>query len=93
MKKKRMVVFLSSITLLSACNSSTISEEEYNSLEEGMTLSEVADFVGGNGERTSSNGYTDVTYDGDGEETGEIDFAVMVFEKGKLRVWDREDNN
>lgn|GEM_PF-6135526 len=58
-----------------------------------MTLSEVADLVGGNGERTSSNGYTDVTYDGDGEETGEIDFAVMVFEKGKLRVWDREDNN
>lgn len=93
MKKKRMVVFLSSIILLSACNSSTISEEEYNSLEEGMTLSEVADLVGSNGERTSSNGYTDVTYDGDGEETGEIDFAVMVFEKGKLRVWDREDNN
>ncbi|ANE85350.1 MULTISPECIES: hypothetical protein [Bacillus] len=91
--KKRMVVFLSSIILLSACNSSTISEDEYNSLEEGMTLSEVADLVGGNGERTSSNGYTDVTYDGDGEETGEIDFAVMVFEKGKLRVWDRENNN
>ncbi|PFE66075.1 hypothetical protein CN322_03155 [Bacillus thuringiensis] len=88
-----MVVFLSSIILPSACNSSTISEDEYNSLEEGMTLSEVADLVGGNGERTSSNGYTDVTYDGDGEETGEIDFAVMVFEKGKLRVWDREDNN
>lgn len=91
--KKRMVVFLSSIILLSACNSSTISEDEYNSLEEGMMLSEVADLVGGNGERTSSNGYTDVTYDGDGEETGEIDFAVMVFEKGKLRVWDRVDNN
>ncbi|HEF1904292.1 hypothetical protein [Bacillus thuringiensis] len=91
--KKRMVVFLSSIILLSACNSSTISEDEYNSLEEGMTLSEVADLVGGNGERANSNGYTDVTYDGDGEETGEIDFAVMVFEKGKLRVWDRVDNN
>ncbi|HGH0915346.1 TPA: hypothetical protein ACJHJJ_002699 [Bacillus cereus] len=92
--KKRIVVFLSSIILLSACNSSTISEEEYNSLEEGMTLSEVADLVGGKGERTSSNnGYTNVTYDGDGEEIGEIDFAVMVFEKGKLRVWDREDNN
>ncbi|MEJ9126021.1 hypothetical protein P4I92_20315 [Bacillus cereus] len=91
--KKRMVVFLPSIILLSACNSSTISEDEYNSLEEGMTLSEVADLVGGNGERTSSNGYTDVTYDGDGEKTGEIDFAVMVFEKGKLRVWDRVDNN
>ncbi|HFK1409662.1 hypothetical protein ABE47_21085 [Bacillus thuringiensis] len=91
--KKRMIVFLSSIILLSACNSSTISEDEYNSLEEGMTLSEVADLVGGNGERANSNGYTDVTYDGDGEETGEIDFAVMVFEKGKLRVWDRVDNN
>lgn len=91
--KKRIVVFLSSIILLSACNSSTISEEEYNSLEVGMTLSEVADLVGGKGERTSSNGYTNVTYDGDGEEIGEIDFAVMVFEKGKLRVWDREDNN
>lgn len=91
--KKRIVVFLSSIILLSACNSSTISEEEYNSLEEGMTLSEVADLVGGKGERTNSNGYIDVTYDGDGEETGEIDFAVMIFEKGKLLGWDREDNN
>ncbi|ASK14221.1 MULTISPECIES: hypothetical protein [Bacillus] len=91
--KKRMVVFLSSIILLSACNSSTISEDEYNSLEEGMTLSEVADLVGSNGKRANSNGYTDVTYDGDSEETGEIDFAVMVFEKGKLRVWDRVDNN
>ncbi|MEH6934573.1 hypothetical protein [Bacillus sp. JJ783] len=91
--KKRIVVFLSSIILLSACNSSTISEEEYNSLEEGMTLSEVADLVGGKGDRSGDGEMTNVTYDGEGEETGEINFAVMIFEKGKLLGWDRQDNN
>ncbi|MEM5637559.1 hypothetical protein AAHB65_27745 [Bacillus toyonensis] len=83
MKKRMVVFFLSGIFLLSACNGSTISEEEYNSLEEGMTLPRGCSiFVGGKGERTSSNGYIDVTYDGDGEETGEIDFAATIFREG-----------
>ncbi|EMA6342219.1 hypothetical protein U3450_001097 [Bacillus cytotoxicus] len=81
---KRIGSLLIIISLLSACSPTLISEEEYNTIE----IEEVADIVGGKGKSKVKDGTiedtTIVNYDGEGD----IQFAVLLFDKGKL--WGKE---
>lgn len=81
---KRIGFLLMSVSLLSACSPTLINEEEYNAIEVGMTQEEVADIVGGKGkvEDGTIEDTTIVNYDGEGD----IQFAVLLFDKGKLWV-------
>ncbi|MBL3844185.1 hypothetical protein IRV19_06130 [Bacillus cereus] len=83
---KRIGFLLMSVSLLSACSPTLINEEEYNAIEVGMTQEEVADIVGGKGkvEDGTIEDTTIVNYDGEGD----IQFAVLLFDKGKL--WGKE---
>ncbi|HDR7632982.1 hypothetical protein AB3X48_07215 [Bacillus sp. S4] len=83
---KRIGSLLIIVGLLSACSPTLISEEEYNAIEVGMTQEEVSDIVGGKGKVDDGaiEDTTIVNYDGEGD----IQFAVLLFDKGKL--WGKE---
>ncbi|QWI37996.1 hypothetical protein EXW43_12855 [Bacillus mycoides] len=65
-----------------------INEGEFEALEVDMTREEVAQLIGGLGELYKEESYIEtIIYKGEGN----IDFAMLRFEDGKLDLWNKHD--
>ncbi|WP_377866435.1 hypothetical protein [Bacillus sp. R86525] len=65
-----------------------INEEEFKALEYDMTREDVAELVGGEGELYNEEGYVEtIIYQGQGD----IEFAMLRFENGKLDMYNKMD--
>ncbi|MFS8351959.1 hypothetical protein ABHN12_12345 [Bacillus nitratireducens] len=65
-----------------------INEGEFEALDYDMTREEVAQLIGGVGELYKEEGYIKtIIYKGEGN----IDFAMLRFEDGKLDMWNKHD--